>query len=61
MTLLGMRFIRYVIVRKSSPTVGSVASGGRNRTDSAFGGVGDTIVVGRVLYAGNFPIVRTSV
>jgi hypothetical protein len=37
--------------------VGPAASGGRNRAGSAFGGIGDTIAVGRVLYAGNFPIV----
>jgi len=37
--------------------MGPAASGGRNREGSTFGGIGDTIVVGRVLYAGNFPIV----
>ncbi|KAM0882958.1 hypothetical protein ACQ4PT_031946 [Festuca glaucescens] len=43
--------------RQLAPTVGPTASGGRNRVGSAFGGVGDTIAVGRILYAGNLPIV----
>ena len=43
--------------RQLAPTVGPAASGGRNREGSTFGGIGDTIAVGRVLYAGNFPIV----
>ncbi|KAK1610801.1 hypothetical protein QYE76_034474 [Lolium multiflorum] len=43
--------------RQLAPTVGPVASGGRNREGSAMGSYDDTIAVGRVLYAGNLPIV----
>jgi hypothetical protein len=32
-------------------------SGGRNRAGSTFAGIGDTVALGRVLYAGGFPIV----
>ncbi|KAK1650708.1 hypothetical protein QYE76_068513 [Lolium multiflorum] len=44
--------------RQLAPTVGPEASGGRNREGSAMGSYDDSIAVGRVLYAGNFPIVR---
>jgi hypothetical protein len=37
--------------------MGPAVSGRRNRVGSAFGGVGNTIGVGRVLYDDNFPIV----
>ncbi|KAK1574217.1 hypothetical protein QYE76_016814 [Lolium multiflorum] len=43
--------------RQLAPTVGPEASGGRNREGSAMGSYDDSIAVGRVLYAGNFPIV----
>ncbi|KAK1645878.1 hypothetical protein QYE76_063683 [Lolium multiflorum] len=43
--------------RQLAPTVGPTASGGRNREGSAMGSYDDTIAVGRVLYAGNMPIV----
>ena len=43
--------------RQLAPTVGPAASGGRNREGSAIGSFDDTIAVGRVLYAGNLPIV----
>ncbi|KAK1697307.1 hypothetical protein QYE76_014004 [Lolium multiflorum] len=43
--------------RRLAPTVGPEASGGRNREGSAMGSYDDSIAVGRVLYAGNFPIV----
>src|SRR5215213_6669370 len=43
--------------RQLAPTVGPEASGGRNREGSAMGSYDDTIAVGRVLYAGNLPIV----
>ena len=34
-----------------------MASGGRIRAGSAFAGIGDTVAIGRVLYAENFPVV----
>ncbi|KAK1678938.1 hypothetical protein QYE76_039786 [Lolium multiflorum] len=43
--------------RQLAPTMGPEASGGRNREGSAMGSYDDSIAVGRVLYAGNFPIV----
>ena len=43
--------------RQLAPTVGPEASGGRNRAGSAFAGIGDTVAIGRVLYAGGFPLV----
>ena len=43
--------------RQLAPTVGPEASGGRNRAGSAFAGIGDTVAVGRVMYAGGFPLV----
>ncbi|KAK1697021.1 hypothetical protein QYE76_013718 [Lolium multiflorum] len=42
--------------RQLAPTVG-LRRGGRNREGSAMGSYDDSIAVGRVLYAGNFPIV----
>ena len=45
------------IQRQLAPTVGFVASGGRNRAGSAFAGIGDTVTVGRVQYYGRFPFV----
>ncbi|KAK1566270.1 hypothetical protein QYE76_037655 [Lolium multiflorum] len=50
---------RYLVEeqRQLAPTVGPRASGGRNREGSAMGSYDDSIAVGRVLYAGNFPIV----
>jgi hypothetical protein len=38
-------------------SAGPAASGGRNREGSAMGSFDDTIAVGCVLYAGNFPFV----
>ncbi|KAK1648025.1 hypothetical protein QYE76_065830 [Lolium multiflorum] len=46
--------------RQLAPTVGPEASGGRNREGSAMGSYDDSIAVGRVLYAGNFPSPRTN-
>ena len=43
--------------RQLAPTMGPEASGGRNQAGSAFAGIGNTIAVGRVQYAGRFPIV----
>ena len=43
--------------RQLAPTVGPAALGGRIRAGSGFASIGDMIAVGRVLYAGNFPIV----
>src|SRR3954468_1231414 len=44
--------------RHLAPTVGPLASGGRNRAGSFFAGVGDTVAVGRVQYlAGRYPFV----
>jgi hypothetical protein len=43
--------------RQLAPTMGQEASSGRNQAGSTFAGIGDSIAVGRVLYAGGFPIV----
>ena len=43
--------------RQLVPTVGQEALGARIQAGSAFAGIGDTVAVGRVLYAGNLPIV----
>ena len=45
------------IPRQLAPTVGPQALGAQIRAGPAFVGIGDTHAVGRVLYAGNFPIV----
>jgi hypothetical protein len=37
--------------------MGPTASGGWIRAGSAFAGIGDTIAIGRVLFAGNIPII----
>ena len=37
--------------------MGPEAPGARIRAGSAFAGIGDTVAVGRVIYAGNLPIV----
>ena len=45
------------IQRQLAPTVAQEAPGAWIRAGSAFAGIGDTLAVGRVLYAENFPIV----
>ena len=43
--------------RQLAPTVGPVASGGRNRAGSIFADIGDTVAIGRVQYYGRFPFI----
>ena len=43
--------------RQLAPTVVPEASGGQNRAGSAFAGIGDTLSVERVQYAGRYPII----
>jgi hypothetical protein len=43
--------------RQLAPTVGHNASGARIQAGSIFGGIGDTVPIGRVLYDSGFPIV----
>ena len=43
--------------RQLAPTVGQAALEGQIRAEPAFAGIGDTVAVGRVQYAGRFPFV----
>ena len=43
--------------RQLAPTVGLAAPEAQARAEPAYGVIGDTVAIGRVLYAGNYPIV----
>ena len=43
--------------RQLAPTVGLAAPEAQVRAEPAYGVIGDTVAIGRVLYAGNYPIV----